>query len=34
LKEEFDENNMQLSFDEEFDIGGCNCFVNWLKGGK
>jgi hypothetical protein len=28
LKEEFDENNMQLSFDEEFDIGGCNCFVN------
>ena len=27
LKEEFDNQGTQLSFMEEFDIGGCNCFV-------
>ena len=29
LKKEFDNNNMQLTFDEEFDIGGCDCFTEY-----
>jgi len=29
LKKEFEQGDMQLSFDEEFDIGGCNCFTNY-----
>jgi len=28
LREELEENNSQLSFDDQFDFGGCGCFVH------
>ena len=31
LKQDFIRNGTQLSFDEEFDIGGCSCFVGDSK---